>query len=303
MSRFHQQNQEWNDHERHEHQRQGDGLPNFSVSIHNEIGGISYQQAARYHHEQMGRVQGYVQEQRILPYMEVPRDNYRPHLTPDRRYESYSRPDYGNQTNYYSRPNSGRANETSYYPREQSTNYYSQRQGQLEFTDPYQNQQRPHHEGHHHRQHHRGHGGGTHESSIYTYDGAVRSNPAQAMASTRVVAEVARRMGVDPVVAVAAMLVESGGNPHAVGDHGHSFGLFQLNSRGELKQAHLTPQQAFDPATNAEVALSYFRKGHVNNPGAMAAAAQRPANRGDYARKVNSNMAEAERMVHQMGLA
>ncbi len=123
------------------------------------------------------------------------------------------------------------------------------------------------------------------------------------MESARVVAQVAREMGVDPVVAVAAMLVESGGNPHAVGDNGHSFGLFQLNAHGELKQAHLNPEQAFDPVTNARVALSYFRHGHSDNPGAMAAAAQRPANRADYARKVNSNMAEAAQMVRSMGLA
>lgn len=122
------------------------------------------------------------------------------------------------------------------------------------------------------------------------------------MESARVVAQVARRMGVDPVVAVSAMLVESGGNPRAVGDHGHSFGLFQLNSRGELAQHHLSPNQAFDPVINAQVALSYFPRGHINNPGAAAAAAQRPADRADYARKVNSNMAEAAQMVRAMGL-
>ena len=125
----------------------------------------------------------------------------------------------------------------------------------------------------------------------------------QARESARVVAQVAMRMGVDPVVAVAAMLVESGGNPRAVGDNGHSFGLFQLNYRGELAQARITPNQAFDPQRNAEIALSYFHRGHSSNPGAMAAAAQRPANRADYARKVNSNMAEAERLVQEMGLA
>ncbi|MBI2809808.1 MAG: hypothetical protein HYX67_03110, partial [Candidatus Melainabacteria bacterium] len=58
-----------------------------------------------------------------------------------------------------------------------------------------------------------------------------------------------------------------------------------------------------NPVTNAQVALSYFKRGHTDNPGSMAAAAQRPANRADYARKVNSNMAEAARMVHDMGLA
>ncbi|CAN5202064.1 hypothetical protein BH10CYA1_BH10CYA1_49190 [soil metagenome] len=184
----------------------------------------------------------------------------------------------------YARPHYG-SRETNYYQHSR----HDQGRGYLEFPNPYhQNEQHRSNPGH---------------RSVYTYDGAARANPEQALASARIVAQVARRLGVDPVVAVAAMLVESGGNPRAVGDHGHSFGLFQLNDRGELAEHHLKPNQAFDPATNARVALSYFRRGHTDNPGAMAAAAQRPANRADYARKVNSNMSEAARMVQAMGLA
>ncbi len=270
--------------------------------LHIELGNMGFQQSAQFHHMQMGRIRGHFNPS--LPPMEIP-GGYEPQ-------PSYARPHYGsNQTNYYQRSN------------------YDSGQGQLEFPNPYQQQQN-HHAHHHHGRHHgqpeqlgnsqseygrpyednsnygRPYGDNSNQSgrrSIYTYDGATRSNPEQAMESARVVAQVARRLGVDPVVAVAAMLVESGGNPRAVGDNGHSFGLFQLNSRGELAENHLNPQQAFNPTINAQVALSYFRKGHTDNPGAMAAAAQRPANRADYARKVNSNMAEAARMVHQMGLA
>lgn len=46
--------------------------------------------------------------------------------------------------------------------------------------------------------------------------------------------------------------VESAWNPRAVGDNGSSFGLFQLHRGGQL--GNLTPEQAYDPATNARVA-------------------------------------------------
>ncbi|HEY9731011.1 MAG TPA: transglycosylase SLT domain-containing protein [Drouetiella sp.] len=266
---------------------------------HIELGNMDIQQSSQYQRMYMGQVHRHFHP--ALPSIEI-QGGYEPppQYYPRRAYEptpqSYPQPYYGStETNYYgSRPD----------------------QGQLEFTNPYQTHHTHHHHRHHHSHHHQyqpggqdyanmppGDGRNNQRQSIYTYDGAIRSNPEQAMESARIVAQVARRMGVDPVVAVAAMLVESGGNPRAVGDHGHSFGLFQLNSRGELAQHHLTPNQAFDPVTNAQVALSYFQRGHVNNPGAVAAAAQRPADRADYARKVNSNMAEAAQMVRAMGLA
>lgn len=48
--------------------------------------------------------------------------------------------------------------------------------------------------------------------------------------------------------------IESGFNPNAVGDQGTSFGLFQLHKGGQLP-AGMTAQQAFDPATNASIAM------------------------------------------------
>jgi Transglycosylase SLT domain len=286
------------------------GRSQHQFGLHIELGDQqSYQQSMGPHYANMNRIHGHFHQQQSLPNMEIYGGNEAP--------QGYYRPGQGNdyaQPNYYSQPN---------YGQDQSS-YQQQNQPQhLDFDNPYHQHEhhRPHHPlhpRHGHHPHHQsgqeqygdqnygnqsGDGIGPGHRSVYTYDGAVRANPEQAMESARVVAQVARKMGVDPVVAVAAMLVESGGNPHAVGDHGHSFGLFQLNANGELKAAHLSPEQAFNPETNAEVALSYFRRGHCGNPGEMAAAAQRPANRADYARKVNSNLAEAERMVQQMGLA
>ena len=130
-----------------------------------------------------------------------------------------------------------------------------------------------------------------------TYDGARGGNAADKQRNAQIVAEVAREKGVDPVTAVATMLVESGGNATAVGDKGTSFGLFQLHRGGEL--GNMTQQQANDPRTNAETALSEFarNKGKYSDPGQLAAASQRPANRQAYASKVDEAIPEARRLL------
>lgn len=128
---------------------------------------------------------------------------------------------------------------------------------------------------------------------------AVGSTDARSNAA--VVADVAREQGVDPVAAVAMMLVESGGNAGAVGDGGTSFGLFQLHEGGMLTAAGLTSQQAFDPRTNAAVSLKSLaherRKGPNRTPGEIAAASQRPADPAGYARKVDAAMDRARELL------
>ncbi len=112
----------------------------------------------------------------------------------------------------------------------------------------------------------------------------------------RTIVDIARQLHVDPTLALADATVESGLNPNAVGDHGTSFGLFQLHSGGELEalKGNLDAQkkQAFDPATNAKVALAEFArvaKAHPDwTPGHQAAAAQRPADQAGYAKKVDA---------------
>ncbi|MHB1701316.1 MAG: transglycosylase SLT domain-containing protein [Acidobacteriaceae bacterium] len=108
----------------------------------------------------------------------------------------------------------------------------------------------------------------------------------------KIIDGVAQAKGVTPTTAVADAYVESGLNPKAVGDHGTSFGLYQLHEGGEL--GNLTPSQAFNPRTNANVALSTMgqvQAQHPNwSPGAVAAAAQRPANPGAYAQQVNAEV-------------
>jgi soluble lytic murein transglycosylase-like protein len=125
---------------------------------------------------------------------------------------------------------------------------------------------------------------------------------ASARQNARVVADEARKAGVDPALAVAMMLVESGGNNRAVGDGGTSFGLFQLHKGGMLTAAGLTPEQAFDPRTNAGVAIRSlaheWAQGHAQrSPGAIAAASQRPADPVGYAAKVDAMLARARALV------
>jgi hypothetical protein len=115
-----------------------------------------------------------------------------------------------------------------------------------------------------------------------------------------IVEKVAKEVGVDPKLAVAMMLVESGGNNRAVGDNGTSFGLFQLHEGGMLTSAHLTPTQAMDPETNARVSLGNLAKldpSDYPSLGAMAAASQRPADPEGYAAKINATMRQADTLL------
>jgi hypothetical protein len=60
------------------------------------------------------------------------------------------------------------------------------------------------------------------------------------------------RHNVPPLFLKAVMLSESGGNPNAVGDSGHSVGLFQLHDRG---YGYQMGDSRYDPETNAERAV------------------------------------------------
>lgn len=85
-------------------------------------------------------------------------------------------------------------------------------------------------------------------------DTTLRANPTGGGSWVSGVVRAARQYGVDPTLAVAIALEESGGDPRAVGDSGSSYGLFQLHKGGAL--GSLTPQQAFDPYRNASAVLS-----------------------------------------------
>ncbi|MBZ0189290.1 MAG: lytic transglycosylase domain-containing protein [Candidatus Obscuribacterales bacterium] len=117
--------------------------------------------------------------------------------------------------------------------------------------------------------------------------------------NVRTVVEVAQQYGVDPKLAVAMMLVESGGDHKAVGDNGTSFGLFQLHRGGMLTAAGLTTREAFDPRTNANVSLKNLAKidDRYCDKGTAAAKSQRPARPQEYARKVNAHLGKAAQLI------
>lgn len=58
-----------------------------------------------------------------------------------------------------------------------------------------------------------------------------------------------QKYNVPPLFLKAVMLSESGGNPDAIGDNGHSVGLFQLHDQG---YGHGMGDLRFDPEANAE---------------------------------------------------
>lgn len=121
--------------------------------------------------------------------------------------------------------------------------------------------------------------------------------------NARVVADVATKLGVDPVLAVATMLVESNGNNmQNTGDGATSFGLFQLHIGGELPKAWYPGQpghvNAFDPRKNAEEALARFAHNKGRYSGAeLAFRSQRPANHDAYVAAIDKRMPEARKLL------
>ena len=109
------------------------------------------------------------------------------------------------------------------------------------------------------------------------------------------IARAAQAAGVPYNVALATAMAESGLNPNAVGDQGCSHGLFQLNTCGG-EGAGMSSAQLNDPYTNALKALQQFaavakqNPSITSDPGAWAAAAQRPADPTGYASRVNNLM-------------
>lgn len=109
------------------------------------------------------------------------------------------------------------------------------------------------------------------------------------MIDPKVIADLARSGGGDPVLAVAVAKEESGFNPNAIGDQGHSIGLFQENDQGA--GAGMTVEQREDVAGSVSRFLDRVRQvlasGFTGSPGQIAAAAQRPADPYGYARAVD----------------
>lgn len=107
--------------------------------------------------------------------------------------------------------------------------------------------------------------------------------------------QVAAQYGVDPQklaeISLGTASVESGFNPSAVNaSYPPSYGLFQLDVAGE--GAGLTQSEMDDPMVSAQTAIPIIAQALKANPGgdpgAIAAAAQRPANPALYATDVDA---------------
>lgn len=107
----------------------------------------------------------------------------------------------------------------------------------------------------------------------------------------------AKKYGVPADVLIATTLVESGGNLGAVGDDGHSVGPFQENDNGRGRG--LSPTQRMDPYASADRAAREFASYQARglSGGALAAAAQRPADRAGYTAAVNAKLPEARAIL------
>jgi len=116
--------------------------------------------------------------------------------------------------------------------------------------------------------------------------------------NAKIVATVARKLGVDPALAVATMLVESNGNRKEVGDHGTSFGLFQLHRGGEL--GNMSRHDAENPWVNALTALRVFKSNldKYSDPLELAVHSQRPADFADYKRKLQAALPRAAALLN-----
>lgn len=105
-----------------------------------------------------------------------------------------------------------------------------------------------------------------------------------------IIIDEAQKAGVDPALALAMAQQESGLNPNAVGDQGHSVGLFQLHDQG---MGAGMGNDRYDPRINAQKALQSLAQTIRDNPGIadvgqLAAMSQRPADPNLYAQSINA---------------
>lgn len=111
----------------------------------------------------------------------------------------------------------------------------------------------------------------------------------------------AQRYGVPADLLVATTLIESSGRLEAVGDGGASHGPFQENDNG--RGSGLSIAERRDPRASADRAAREFASFQARGyrGGALAAAAQRPADPGGYAAKVDDALPIARRLIAQGG--
>lgn len=91
------------------------------------------------------------------------------------------------------------------------------------------------------------------EQSIAGFVNALSDGNSVVANAIRAVVQNALKNGIDPLIALALAKAESSFNPNAIGDRGHSVGLFQLHDQGQ--GAGLSVAQRQDPNINAQTFL------------------------------------------------
>lgn len=96
---------------------------------------------------------------------------------------------------------------------------------------------------------------------------------------------------------LATTLVESGGRLDAVGDGGKSHGPYQMYDQGRGYGVPIARRR--DPVFSTKSALAEFKRfqGRGYSGAELAYAAQRPADRAGYIRKINAALPEAQRIL------
>jgi LAS superfamily LD-carboxypeptidase LdcB len=157
-----------------------------------------------------------------------------------------------------------------------------------------------------------GDGGGYRGGVGPGYSGPGQPAPVEGNSSllhnVQIVKEIAEKHGVDPLLAVATMLQESGGNSRAIGDGGDSVGLFQLNENG--LGAGMSVEERMDPRKNAEIAIAHMAQTQATDQngdgqitgGDLAVSSQRPAEhvRDEYVANVDGPLRQqAAQLIEQ----
>jgi len=117
----------------------------------------------------------------------------------------------------------------------------------------------------------------------------------------RLVDAIQRLGGSYAPILLATALVESGGRLDAVGDGGMSIGPYQMHSRG--RGYGVPPAKRMDPVFSTTSALAEFKRFAAKGLSGpeLAYAAQRPADRSGYIRKIASVLPEAQRILGSGG--
>lgn len=99
--------------------------------------------------------------------------------------------------------------------------------------------------------------------------GAAQARPRRPVRLSSAIVSLAKKWaaarGLPATWVLATIIVESGGDPYAVGDGGVSRGLMQINTRAHadrLARAGVSPQALFDPNVNLEWGTLLLREAH-----------------------------------------